>query len=138
MNRKAEALGAWNTTVKNVVGLDDSAQRTTAEDILRIAKVFLDQPVLAEICGLAESRIASEEGKIVSLSNTNKMLHPESVYFNGRIKGVTTGTTSRAGNCLVSVFTVGDYRYLCVVMHSSYDGKFRDTQALYDVCAEAK
>ena len=138
MNRKAEALGAWNTTVKNVVGLDDSAQRTTAEDILRIAKVFLDQPVLAEICGLAESRIASEEGKIVSLSNTNKMLHPESVYFNGRIKGVKTGTTSRAGNCLVSVFTVGDYRYLCVVMHSSYDGKFRDTQALYDVCAEAK
>ena len=138
MNRKAEALGAWNTTVKNVVGLDDSAQRTTAEDILRIAKVFLDQPVLAEICGLAESRIASEEGKIVSLSNTNKMLHPESVYFNGRIKGVKTGTTSRAGNCLVSVFTVGDYRYLCVVMHSSYDGKFRDTQALYDVCVEAK
>lgn len=78
------------------------------------------------------------EEKIVSLSNTNKMLHPESVYFNGRIKGVKTGTTSRAGNCLVSVFTVGDYRYLCVVMHSSYDGKFRDTQALYDVCAEAK
>ena len=80
MNRKAEALGAWNTTVRNVVGLDDRAQKTTAEDILRIAKVFLDQPVLAEICGLAETRIASDEGKIVSLSNTNKMLHPESIY----------------------------------------------------------
>ena len=137
MNRKAEALGARNTTVRNVVGLDDRAQKTTAEDILRIAKVFLDQPVLAEICGLAEARIASDEGKIVSLSNTNKMLHPESIYFNNRIKGVKTGTTSHAGNCLVSVFTVGDYRYLSIVMNSSYDGKFRDTQALYDLCAEA-
>lgn len=137
MNRKAEALGAWNTTVRNVVGLDDSGQKTTAEDILRIAKVFLDQPVLAEICGLAEDRITSDEGKVVSLSNTNKMLHPESVHFNNRIKGVKTGTTSRAGNCLVSVFTIGDYRYLCIVMHSSYDGKFRDTQALYDMCLEA-
>ena len=137
MNRKAAEIGAGNTTVKNVVGLDDKGQKSTASDILKIAKVFLGNPVLAEICGLPTARITSEEGKTVSLSNTNKMLHPESEYFNGDVAGVKTGTTSKAGNCLVSVFTTGGEQYLCVVMNSSYYGKFTDTQRLYEVCEGA-
>lgn len=137
MNKKAEEIGAEHTTVKNVVGLDDKGQRTTAEDILKVAKVFLANPLLAEICGLPTDRITSEEGKSVSLSNTNKMLHTDSQYYNESVAGVKTGTTSRAGNCLVSVFTVDGEQYLCVVMNSSYYGKFTDTQTLFDVCAGA-
>ena len=134
MNRKAAAIGATHTTAVNVVGLDDKRQLTTTEDILRIAKVFLDQPVLAEICRIPTDQIVSDQGKAVSLKNTNKMLHPRSEYYNGMIAGVKTGTTSKAGNCLVSVFTVEGERYICIVMNSSYDGKFRDTQQLYEVC----
>lgn len=138
MNRKAASLGAANTTAVNVVGYDAAGQLTTAEDILRIAKTFLDQPLLAEICRIPQDRITSEEGKSVYLSNTNKMLHAESPYYNGDVAGVKTGTTSRAGNCLVSVFTVGNERYLCIVMNSSYYGKFTDTQKLYEVCAGSR
>ncbi len=138
MNRKTAEIGAEHTTAKNVVGLDDKGQRTTAEDILKIAKVFLDNPILAEICGLPAAKITSEEGKTVSLKNTNKMLIVNSGYYNGSVAGVKTGTTTKAGNCLVSVFTVQDERYLCVVMNSSYYGKFTDTQKLFDVCAAAK
>lgn len=132
MNRKAKALGLNHTTARNVVGLDDREQKTTAEDILRLAKVFLDQPVLAEICGLARAEIRSDDGKAIMLKNTNKMLFEGGEYYNGSVTGVKTGTTSRAGNCLVSVFTAVGERYLCVVMNSSYYGKFTDTQALYD------
>lgn len=135
MNRKAEAIGAAHTTAVNVVGLDDRGQLTTAEDILKIAKVFLDEPVLAEICRMPTAEITSVEGKTVHLKNTNKMLLGSSEYYNENVAGVKTGTTSRAGNCLVSVFTVGTERYLCIVMHSSYYGKFSDTQALYEMCA---
>ena len=138
MNRKAAEIGAEHTTVKNVVGLDDKGQRTTAEDILKVAKVFLATPLLAEICGLPADWITSEEGKSIPLSNTNKMLHTDSQYYNESVAGVKTGTTSKAGNCLVSVFTVNGERYLCVVMHSSYYGKFTDTQTLFDVCAGAE
>ncbi len=138
MNRKAAEIGAEHTTARNVVGLDDKEQRTTAEDILKIAKVFLDNPVLAEICGLPTAKITSEEGKTVSLKNTNKMLLEKSGYYNSSVAGVKTGTTSKAGNCLVSVFTVQEERYLCVVMNSSYYGKFTDTQLLFDVCAAAE
>ncbi|MBQ6233159.1 MAG: VanZ family protein [Clostridia bacterium] len=137
MNRKAADIGAVHTTAVNVVGLDDRKQLTTAEDILRIARVFLENPVLADICHLPTDRITSREGKSVSLKNTNKMLHANSVYYNGNVAGVKTGTTSRAGNCLVSVFTVREERYICIVMNSSYDGKFTDTQSLYEVCAGA-
>ena len=138
MNKKAAEIGAKHTTARNVVGLDDKEQLTTAEDILTIAKVFLSNPVLAEICGLPTAKITSEEGKTVSLKNTNKMLLANSGYYNGNVAGVKTGTTTRAGNCLVSVFTVQDEQYLCVVMNSSYYGKFTDTQALYNVCAAAE
>ena len=134
-NRKGAALGAEHTTLKNVVGLDEKGQLTTAQDILTIAKAFLSQPLLAEICGLPRDLITSLEGKNVSLKNTNKMLLSESPYYNSAVYGMKTGTTSRAGNCLVSVFSVGAENYLCVVMKSSYDGKFRDTQKLFEVCA---
>ena len=137
MNRKAQAIGALHTTAVNVVGLDAKGQLTTAEDILKIARVFLDHPLLAEICRLPTAQITSEEGKTVYLSNTNKMLHEESEYYNRDVAGVKTGTTSHAGNCLVSVFTIGEDRYLCIVMNSSYYGKFTDTQRLYEVCAGA-
>ena len=134
MNRKAEALGAEHTTAKNVVGLDQKGQLTTAEDILKIAKAFLSDPVLAGICGLPTDLITSGEGKTVSLQNTNKMLRADTPYYNSDVYGVKTGTTTKAGNCLVSVFAVEDERYLCVVMNSSYDGKFIDTQKLFEIC----
>jgi D-alanyl-D-alanine carboxypeptidase len=65
------------------------------------------------------------------------MLHEESEYFNKEVAGVKTGTTNKAGNCLVSVFSIQNERYLCIVMNSSYYGKFSDTQTLYEMCAEA-
>ncbi|MBR6028784.1 MAG: VanZ family protein [Clostridia bacterium] len=138
MNQKAADIGAVNTRAVNVVGLDDRNQLTTARDILKIAKVFLNHPVLADICHLPTARVTSEEGKTLSLKNTNKMLHIGSGYYNSQVAGVKTGTTSRAGNCLVSVFTIGADRYLCIVMNSSYYGKFTDTQALYEVCERAE
>lgn len=138
MNRKAQELGAGHTTAVNVVGLDAKGQLTTAEDILTIAKAFLDRPLLAEICGLPKDRVASEEGRSITLRNTNKMLVADSGYYNGSIAGVKTGTTNKAGNCLVSVFSTGGEEYLCIVMNSSYYGKFTDTQALFEVCAAAE
>lgn len=137
MNKKAEEIGAAHTRAVNVVGLDAQGQLTTAEDILIIAKAFLDDAVLSEICGLPADRITSREGKTVSLKNTNKMLIGSSGYYNEHVSGVKTGTTSRAGNCLVSLFTIEHDRYLCVVMKSSYYGKFTDTQKLYEACAAA-
>ena len=138
MNQKAAAIGAAHTTAVNVVGLDDKKQQTTAEDILMIAKVFLDNPVLSEICSLPTAKITSENGKTVSLKNTNKMLLVGSGYYNEDVEGVKTGTTSKAGNCLVSVFTVAEEHYLCIVMNSSYYGKFTDTQKLYELCVNAQ
>ena len=135
MNKKAQEIGAVHTTAVNVVGLDDSKQLTTAEDILKIARVFLSNPILADICHLPTDTITSEEGKTVSLKNTNKMLLSSSEYYNRDVAGVKTGTTSRAGNCLVALFTVGGERYISIVMNSSYYGKFTDTQKLYDLCA---
>ena len=66
------------------------------------------------------------------------VLLEKSGYYNSSVAGVKTGTTSKAGNCLVSVFTVQEEQYLCIVMNSSYYGKFTDTQKLFEVCAAAE
>ena len=42
------------------------------------------------------------------------------------------------GAVVTAVFTVEGERYLCVVMNSSYDGRFTDTQKLYELCAAAQ
>ena len=88
MNQKAAAIGAAHATAVNVMGLDDKKQQTTAEDILTIAKVFLDNPVLSEICSLPTANITSENGKTVSLKNTNKMLLVGSGYYHEDMEGV--------------------------------------------------
>ena len=110
---------------------------TEAFALLLLAFLFR-KPLLAEICGLPKAKITSDEGKSVSLKNTNKMLISGSDFYNDSVAGVKTGTTSKAGNCLVSFFTVQGEEYICIVMNSSYDGKFTDTQALYEVCAGAR
>ena len=136
MNAKAAAIGARHTHVVNPDGYDADGQYTTARDILLITAEFLKNPVLTEICSLPEDLIVLSENKSLQLSNTNAMLHTDSAYYNRSVQGVKTGTTSKAGNCLVSVFTIRGKQYLCAVMGSTYDGKFRDTEALYQYCAE--
>jgi D-alanyl-D-alanine carboxypeptidase (penicillin-binding protein 5/6) len=136
MNDKAASIGAGHTTAVNVDGYDEEGQLTTAQDLLVITEAFLKEPVLSEICALAEDEMTVKIGKIkkkIPVKNTNEMLHKDSIYYNSAVSGVKTGTTSLAGGCLVSAFDIQGEEYICIVMKSSHDGRYSDTQKLYDV-----
>lgn len=135
MNRKAAALGAMQTTAVNADGYDAPGQLTTARDLLFIAEAFLKQPLLREICAMKEAELTGEKGTTIVVRNTNEMLHEESPYYNEDVTGVKTGTTSLAGGCLVSSFAIHGKEYVCVVMNSSDEGRYTDTQKLYELCA---
>lgn len=131
-NEKLRSLGAQYTLVKNVEGIDEEGQLTTAKDLCVITGAVLDTPILAEICAAASVEIGPENDRIL-LVNTNKMVCSDSDFFLPDFIGVKTGATSCAGNCLIGAFARGGETYITIIMNSGYDGKFTDTKTLHDL-----
>ena len=134
MNQKAASLGAEHTTAVNVDGYDAQGQMSTAQDILVVAQAFLKQPVLAEICAMPEAVLDSAMGANIKVRNSNELLHEDSGYYIQDASGIKTGTTSKAGSCLVSSFEIQGDQYVCIVMNSSCYGRYTDTRKLYERC----
>ncbi len=96
MNQKAMAVGATNTTFINASGLPGPGQYITASDLSKIMICALKYPKLKEIIGTAVIEVSTEEGKTLSLKNTDKLL-----WLNEEVIGGKTGYTANAGHCLV-------------------------------------
>ena len=128
-NNKLQEIGATNTKMCNVEGIDEDGQLTTAKDLVKITINVLNNPTLAEIVKTHAISIGSGSD-IVYLTNTNLILSTDSDFYNNSFIGVKTGTTSLAGNCLVSAFEKNGKTYISVIMHSGYEEKYEDTLTL--------
>ena len=144
MNAYVEALGCKNTRFTNPHGLDDEASkgfesdkqsRTTANDMYIIAKHALQNETI--------KKISSKYGKTMPktnksgeryLYNTNPLLNDYSYYHYPGAVGLKTGTTDKAGTCLISSATKNGYTYISIAMKgvSNYyiDGEGRNTAFL--------
>jgi len=70
-------------------------------------------------------------GRRVDYLNTNELLNPDSRFYYSNVVGLKTGSTAKAGNCLVSAAKIGGATYICVVMGDSETGRYSDTLAVY-------
>lgn len=123
-NRKARILGAINTEFFNPHGLPHDKHLTTAYDLGVITRYAMKNPVFAAMVKTKETAISSlNTGRKVYLTNTNKLL-----WKNTEIIGVKTGTTNKAGKCLVSA-AQRDGRILIAVVLKSYD-RYGDSEKL--------
>lgn len=110
MNQKAQELGLSQTTFFNCNGLpvytEDviPAKRQnsmSARDMYRLASYLLQvYPQITDITSMKEAELESLD---LEVKNTNPLLHnlPE-------VTGLKTGTTNRAGACLVTSLTADD------------------------------
>ena len=114
MNERALALGMTATSFQNPAGFDHPAHWSTPQDIAWLTTFALKQPAIAERMGRAGARIASVEGESIPLYHTHALLHEESTVFAGK-----TGTTSDAGQCLVSLIAHGGQEYVVVLLGSN-------------------
>ena len=65
------------------------------------------------------------------MQNTNYFINPKSKYYNENIKGIKTGTTMQAGNCLITNIEKDGFNYIIVVLGTeTSEGKFTETQKL--------
>lgn len=126
MNLKAQLIGANMTTFYNTNGLPHPQHLTTAYDLAQITRAALQNPVFREIVQTKNHTMRwIEPKKAKFLMNTNKLL-----WSYPYTTGVKTGTTIKAGKCLVASAKYGQNEIIAVVLHST--NRFGDAQILLD------
>ncbi len=126
MNARAAELGLTGTSFANPHGLDEDGHHTTAEDLLALAKVVLDHPVLSRFVRTRVIRFVPDpEGDPRRAENTNALLGA----YPG-VTGMKTGFTGLAGKVLVASAERNGRLLITVVMGSQ--DHFDDTRRLLE------
>jgi serine-type D-Ala-D-Ala carboxypeptidase (penicillin-binding protein 5/6) len=110
MNQEAESMGLKNTHFENPVGLDASGHYSSARNLATIARAALEYPEFDDIVDTEQATISTQNREI-EFSNTNNLL-----YVYEEADGVKTGTSPKAGPCLVASATDGDESYVVVLL----------------------
>lgn len=102
MNAKARALGMTSSHFVDPCGFDAPGQGSTATDLLRLAQAVIAVPQLAQVIAQPRGAVHTLGGRTLPYTASNLLL--------GRIdgaRGVKTGRTAAAGNCLIGLATRG-------------------------------
>ena len=133
MNRRAATLGLKNTNFTNPAGLDSEQQYASVRDLGWLTMAALKHPGFREIVSTKTARISTGNGREFDLRNTNELLHE-----NDHVFGVKTGTTNRAGECLIVLFEEQTHPYLLILLGSKdrYTDSLYVLQTVHDVVSE--
>lgn len=129
MNARAAALGCENTHFMNPHGLHDEEHYTTAADLYKITRAALQYDKFREIVALKEYRVEptplTEDVRHYYTTNylLTQRIDPE--YYYKKATGVKTGSTSKAGYCLVSTAEDKDLSLMCLVFGAQRDEETR-------------
>jgi len=111
MNARARRLGLTRTHFSNPTGLDARGQVSTARDLLALAQEALVHPEIAARVALPGATLTTSSGRRIHVASTNTLL--------GRVpgvRGIKTGTTARAGECLIAIAERDGHRVLVVLL----------------------
>ncbi len=126
MNLKAKAIGAQATNFRNTNGLPQEAHLTTAYDLAIITRYALCNPVFREIVQKKSYELRwLNPSRRITIKNTNKLL-----WLYPYATGVKTGTTAKAGKCLVASAKYADRELIVVLLNSP--NRFGDAQRLFE------
>ncbi len=135
MNSLAKELGMNNSHFVNPDGWDDERQYTTARDLLLLAEYALTVPEICEIAATHQKRVVFESGEVAVWTNSNRLLDPESEFYNENTIGLKTGTTRKAGCCLLAAFKKNGKTYVSVAAGCGSDEeRYEVTQVLIAMC----
>jgi D-alanyl-D-alanine carboxypeptidase (penicillin-binding protein 5/6) len=129
MNAEAARIGMTQSHFVNPSGDDAEGQVVTAHDLGVAARALLAEPALRPIVALpaAEVRVGGPDARVISLTNTNELVLTNGVY------GVKTGTTDKAGQCLIVAYRQAHENVIAVILDST--DRYADARALLDIPA---
>ncbi|MGN0153756.1 MAG: D-alanyl-D-alanine carboxypeptidase family protein [Lachnospiraceae bacterium] len=131
MNAKAAELGATNSHFVNPHGLHDNNHYTTPYDLYLIFKEFLTKDTLVQIDSNSTyvlTMYRDSEKLEIELTSTNGFLSNSFEMPTGyHITGWKTGTTEKAGSCIILEFVNDETNeeYICLVSNA------KDHETLY-------
>ncbi|MCH7224596.1 D-alanyl-D-alanine carboxypeptidase family protein [Haloferula sp. A504] len=125
MNRKAASLGMRNSNFINPNGLPAPGQYSTARDIAIAARHAYRSGTIRSWTNTQKYTFQYASGRTKVLENTNKLL--KSVPY---CDGMKTGTTNRAGRCLVATGTYNGRSAITVVLKSNSRHVWDDSEKL--------
>ena len=139
VNSRGLELGLTGTHFETPDGLDTWKHYTTPADMLRIALLVMEQPLLLHYTGIAQGVVMYENRESHQYKSTNFLLHPESKYYCPDACGMKTGTTRKAGSCLMALFHNGEgYLIVGIFGCPEYEDRFSDALQLYALYGEPK
>jgi D-alanyl-D-alanine carboxypeptidase (penicillin-binding protein 5/6) len=114
MNQRASALGLASTRFVDPCGHDRPGQYSTAADLARLAEHVMRHPEYVRLSRIPRMRVATlDERRKFSFQNTNALIG----RYDGAL-GVKTGSTARAGYCLVALAEKDGVRVLVVLLNA--------------------
>lgn len=135
MNKKAEEIGCKKSHFVNPNGMHDDNHYTSAYDMYLISKYAMQNETFRKIVSTNEYTLPitnryKQEDRV--MKNTNYFLNPNSKFYNEKVKGIKTGTTNQAGNCLVTDIEENGMEFITVLLGAkTSDSKFTETQKLF-------
>lgn len=142
MNDKARVLGMRDSNFANTNGFHHPNHYTTANDLAVLTSYALKNKTFAKMVSTKEEVInwlpREGEDKAVSESEERKALKQKEIHSTNRllrsdyqgINGVKTGTTPRAGNCLIASATREGRQLVVVILNSN--NRWNDATRLMD------
>lgn len=134
MNKKAQELGMTGTHFENPHGLDSSKHYTTPRDLAILSCELARHTELTAITSTYSYTIhavrngASKEWDVI---NTNDMINSKNSEYLAGVKGLKTGYTNTAGNCLTTYYEKDGRKLVAVITNTASNGaRFDDTRAL--------
>lgn len=127
MNKNVRDIGLENTCFTSPDGYDQEGQYTTARDLSKIAMVAYETEQIKNICSM--DSVTAKNGEY-TWSTTNELLKEDSKYYYKYAMGMKTGSTDKAGKCLVSVAQKDEQRCISVVLNSTEEGRYEDSLRL--------
>lgn len=137
MNKTAEELGMTGTHYVNAHGFDVDGHYTTVYDLSLLAKKLCSVPELVEVFSSYKYTASVYSGgnmndkKELVYYNTNTMLNPNTQAHLDGLKGIKTGYTSLAGNCLASYLEKNGRHLIAIVAFSDQGSRDSDTVKLF-------
>jgi len=124
MNSKAREWGLDNSTFVNPSGLDEPNQLSSASNVLILATILNQNKKFSEIVKTPSAKITSQDGKVYTLTTTNKILG------QGGVIGIKTGFTLNAGQCLVTLTERNGQKIITIVLDSP--DRFQESKNMID------
>jgi D-alanyl-D-alanine carboxypeptidase (penicillin-binding protein 5/6) len=127
MNARAKEIGATESSYQDLIGTSDSPF-TTASELALIARTAYQNP-LYMLCVGKDSYYIQGIGS--TIYNRNEMIEATETnkHFNAKCNGMSVGSTTNGGDCIVASASNGKESYICVILGCAESETVADNQA---------